>query len=152
MTKKTNHKSLDFDAFAHVFNSQGKARAEEYVQENYQMGYTSFVKRIRDESSYQYSFRTKKYESKELKSDPFLSMEELESKEIDHVKEHNEGFPSQNTGSEAPFPQNYHGMLLHLLKDKMQEINKYICLEHSSKKIIIDLKKLEYEGYRIIIQ
>lgn len=152
MTKKAKHGRFDFSAFAHVFNSQGKAKAKEYVQEKYQISYPSFVKHLKKESDYHFSFSTKKYELNVLKNDPFLSMEELENKKIDHVKEQEEGFPSHHTGSEAPFPQNDHGMLLHLLKDNMQEINKFICLEQSSKKIIIDLKKIEYEGYRIIIQ
>jgi|GEM_PF-758695 len=152
MTKRMKHEDFDFSAFVQVFNTQGKTRAQEYVQEKYQISYPSFVKHLRNGSDYYYSFSTKKYELRELKNDPFLSMEELENKKIDHVKEQEEGFPSHHTGSEASFPQNDHGMLLHLLKDNMQEINKYICLEQSSKKIIIDLKKVEYEGYRIIIQ
>lgn len=153
MTKKADYGRFDFRAFVEVFNSQGKARAQEYVQEKYQISYPSFVKHLRNGSDYHYSFSTKKYELKqEETNEPFLSMEELENKKIDHVKEPEKGFPSRHIGSEAPFSHNDQSMLLHLLKDNMQEINKYICLEQSSKKIIIDLKKVEYAGYQIIIQ
>ena len=153
MTKKAEYDRFDFQVFVEVFNSQGKARAQAYVQEKYQISYPSFVKHLRNGSDYHYSFSTKKYELKQEETDePFLSMEELENKKIEHVKEQQEGFPSRDTGSEAPFSHNDQSMLLHLLKDNMQEINKYICLEQSSKKIIIDLKKVEYAGYQIIIQ
>ena len=42
-------------------------------------------------------------------------------------------------------------MIVNLMKDKMQEISKYIHLEQSTKLALINIKKLEESGYQVIL-
>lgn len=126
---------IDFKTIVDKFNTLGKQAAVKFVTDTYGIRYDTAVKRLRKESEYIYNQRRDRYVLKSEADSPFLSLEELET----------------SNKSETPKSQTFDAneIVLNLIKDKFFEISKYITLEQSSKKILLNKAAAKNTGYEI---
>lgn len=78
-----------------------------------------------------------------------MTLEELYKEEIETIEVSNEDGP--NFGLIPQLDDMFKDIVSNLMKDKIQEISKYIHLEQSTKLVLISLKKLEQNGYKVIL-
>lgn len=141
--------NIDFDQFVKIFNEDGKEAAEAFVITEYKSSYPVIQRKLRKESNYFFNKNTRKYEIKGNVQTGFMTIEELcEGKVRPQVYDEN---PSPKPDSIEMITDDFKSLMLHLMKDKMQEINKYIYLEQSTNQVVIHLKKLESNGYKVVI-
>ncbi len=148
MGRKNRNIAVDFDKLVKIFNEDGKEAAIEFVKEEYKSSYSLIQRKIRKETNYFFNKNTRKYEIKTDNGASFMTMEELcegKSQPSTYIENHN------LEGNIDIINDDFKGLILNLMKDKMQEISKYIYLEQSTNQVIINLKKLEDNGYRVII-
>ncbi|MBM7616353.1 hypothetical protein [Alkaliphilus hydrothermalis] len=146
---KHKNTEIDFDKIVKIFNEDGKEVAAAFVEAEYQSSYPVIQRKVRKETNYVFNKNTRKYEIKADKHDGFMTIEELcEGKSQPRVFEEKS---SPKPDSIEIINDDFRSLMLHLMKDKMQEINKYIYLEQSTNQVIIQLKKLEANGYKVVI-
>lgn len=147
--RKHKHTKVDFDQFVKVFNEEGKSAAIKFIEVEYDSSYPVIQRKLRKESNYMFNKNTRKYELKTDSQATFMTIEELCEGKAKANR------PVEKTIVENPtieiISDDFRNLMLNLLKDKMQEINKYIYLEQSTNQIIINLKKLEASGYNIVL-
>ena len=131
--RRKSPETIDFKTIVDTYNSLGKQAAVKFVTDTYGIRYDSAIKRLRRESEYIYNQRRDRYVLKSESDSPFLSLEELE-----------------NT-NKIPKAQavNTDEIVLNLIKDKFFEISKYIALEQSNKKIVLNMAAAKGAGYEI---
>lgn len=133
--RRKSPETIDFKTIVDTYNLSGKQAAVKFVIDTYGIRYDTAVKRLRKESEYIYNQRRDRYVLKSESDSPFLSLEELE------------------TGNQLGTPKNQtidtNEIVLNLIKDKFFEISKYITLEQSSKKILLNMAAAKNAGYEI---
>lgn len=133
--RRKSPETIDFKTIVDTYNSLGKQAAVKFVIDTYGIRYDTAVKRLRKESEYIYNQRRDRYVLKSESDSPFLSLEELE------------------TGNQLEMPKKQtidtNEIVLNLIKDKFFEISKYITLEQSSKKILLNKAAAKNAGYKI---
>jgi hypothetical protein len=133
--RRKSPETIDFKTIVDTYNSLGKQSAVKFVTDTYGIRYDSAIKRLRRESEYIYNQRRDRYVLKSESDSPFLSLEELE------------------TGNQLEMPKKQtidtNEIVLNLIKDKFFEISKYITLEQSSKKILLNKAAAKNAGYEI---
>ena len=93
----------------------------------------------------------KKYELINTKEEKFLTLEEL----CDTPK-HSSKIEEYTTRKDTSLDlgivsDSFKELVLNLMKDRIKELNKYVFFEPSSKIISIDTKKLEKNGYTVML-
>jgi len=134
---------IDFEKIIDIFNNEGKSSASNFVKETYGVPYATIQRRIVKESKYRFNRNIRKYEKVVDLNNNFLSIDELFSEKSD-----------QNIVKEDilfNYECNLKNLVTELIKDKLLEINKYIKFEQNSKSAIINIGKLQTDGYRIKI-
>jgi len=133
--QRKSPETIDFKMIVDTYNLSGKQAAVKFVTDTYGIQYNSAIKRLRKESEYIYNQRRDRYILKSEAGSPFLSLAELE------------------TGNKLETPKNQtidtNEIVLNLIKDKFFEISKYITLEQSSKKILLNMAAAKNAGYEI---
>lgn len=140
---------VDFDKIVEIFNNEGKEAAKEYVKNTYNCSYPNVQRRIKEEGNYRFNRQKRKYEPIDESVVEFMTLEELYKEEIETIEISNEDSPS--FGLTPHLDDMFKDIVSNLMKDKIQEISKYIRLEQSTKLVLISLKKLEQNGYKIIL-
>lgn len=140
---------VDFDKIVKVFNQDGKQAAKEYVENTYNCSYPNIQRRIKEEGNYRFNRQIRKYEPIDESAVEFMTLEELYKEEIETIEVSNEDGP--NFGLIPQLDDMFKDIVSNLMKDKIQEISKYIHLEQSTKLVLISLKKLEQNGYKVIL-
>lgn len=145
-----NYKDIDFEEIIQMFNSEGKEATKRYVETTYNTSYPNIQRRFKEETNYYYNRNTKKYEPIEESEKQFMTLKELYTEKTLETMKINEDRP--NLGLNPPLGEDiFKEVVVNLMKDKMQEISKYIQLEQSTKRAIINLKKLKQNGYEVIL-
>ena len=145
-----NDKDIDFEKIIQMFNKEGKEATKEYVETTYNTSYPNVQRRFREETNCYYNRNTKKYEPIEESETQFMTLEELYIEKPKAPKRTSEDRP--DLGLNSPLGEElFKDVVVNLMKDKMQEISKYIQLEQSTKRAVISLKKLEQNGYKVIL-
>ncbi len=139
-------KDIDFDNLIQIFNNDGIKAAKEYIKETYNASYTVVQRRIKEETNYYFNRSTRKYELINGPKASFMTLEELY---MDKSKS-NEDRPDIRLNSH-PNEDIFKDIIVNLMKDKMQEMSKYIHLEQSTKLVLISIKRLEENGYKVIL-
>ncbi len=142
-------RDVNFEKLIEIFNRDGKEAAITFVEDTYGTTYEVIQRRIKKETNYFYNRNTKKYEFKAKIEPNFMTIEELyegNSKSVIPADSH-----VQKVNEVSPISDDFKELMLNLMKDKMQELNKYVYLEQSTKQVIIQLQKLERNGYKVII-
>jgi hypothetical protein len=133
--RRKSPETIDFKTIVDTYNSLGKQAAVKFVIDTYGIRYDTAVKRLRKESEFIYNQRRDRYVLKSEADSPFLSLEELE------------------TGNQLGMPKKQtidtNEIVLNLIKDKFFEISKYITLEQSNKKILLNKAAAKNAGYEI---
>jgi hypothetical protein len=133
--RRKSPETIDFKTIVDTYHSLGKQAAVKFVIDTYGIRYDTAVKRLRKESEYIYNQRRDRYVLKSESDSPFLSLEELE------------------TGNQLGTPKNQtidtNEIVLNLIKDKFFEISKYITLEQSNKRILLNKAAAKNAGYEI---
>ncbi len=149
MGKTNRNIDVNYDLIVKIFNKDGKKAATAFVEEEYKSSYTIIQRKLRKESNYIFNKNTRKYEIKTDDKVEFMSMEELF---------HEKAKPSIYVEKESPtmdslgsVNDDFKNLMLNLMKDRMQELNKYIYFEQSTNQVIINLEKLKSHGYKVII-
>ena len=142
---------IDYMEIIEVFNEGGKNKAEKLVQEKYGRQYHIVQRNIAKNTGYSYSRHTKKYELINTKEEQFLTLEEL----CDTPK-HSSKIEEYTTRKDTSLDlgivsDSFKELVLNLMKDRIQELNKFVFFEPSSKIISIDTKKLEKNGYTVML-
>ena len=141
--------NIDFERIVDIFNANGKKAAMEFTQNEYNIPYAYLQRKIKEETNYFFNRRSRKYEIKTDES-PFMSLEELyqDKARSSPISEEDRSFIDLN----PPLENNiFKDIIVGLMKDKIQEINKYVHIEQSTKLAFINLKKLEENGYKVIV-
>ena len=143
-----NIEKVDYKEVVDIFNEFGKNKAAEFVKEKYGVSYQSFQRNIYKNTGYFYSRNSKKYELEENNGYNFLTLEELcnQGKENAKVDEKIPESPLSESLSDS-----FKEIMVSMMKDRIQEFSKYIFIEQSSKIITIDTKKLEKNGYTVML-
>ena len=145
-----NNKDIDFEKIIQIFNNEGKEAAKEHVETTYNTSYPNIQRRFKEETNYYYNRNTKKYEPLEESEKQFMTLKELYTQKIETSIKTREDKP--NLGLHSPLDEDiFKNVVVNLMKDKIQEISKYIHLEQSTKLAVISLKKLEQNGYKVIL-
>jgi len=143
------NKNIDLNKLIEIFNKDGKGAAKNFVEDTCGGSYTVVQRRIKKETNYFFNRSTRKYEIKGKEESNFMTMEELYEGRTQPV------LPMDNFTDKIdksnPISDSFKELMLNLMKDKMQEINKYIYLEQSTKQIIINIEKLEQNGYKVVM-
>ena len=143
-----NDVSLDLEKVIEVFNEKGKEFADEFVQQEYGLSYQVVQKKIRNDTNYSYSRTTRKYELEEN----FMTMEELCNKSNKKtVSKQSKTLENNPLDYIDTFSDSFKEVIVNMMKDKIQEMSKYIYLEQSTKVVAIDIKKLESNGYTVVL-
>ena len=143
-------KDVDLNKLIKVFNTEGKKAAIELSEQEYATKYSSIQRRIKEETNYFYNRSTRKYELKKEENPEFLTLEELYHEKPETINKSNEDGSNLDLNphlDNAVFKE----MIVDLMKDKMQEMSKFIHLEQSTKRVLINIKKLKADGYRVIL-
>lgn len=141
---KQNHKDLDFEKFIHIFNTEGKKAAKEFVSLNTSINYDYFVRLLKKYTGYVYNRTFKRYELPTTIETPFISIEDLFNKDNDDA-----------TKIVASIPKKIHykdpidALNIDILQDRLIELSKYITISQSSKTIEINLVRLRENSYDI---
>ena len=139
---------VDFDKIVEVFNNEGKEATKRYVESTYNCSYAHVQRRIKEEGNYIFSRHTRKYEPIDYSAVEFMTLEELYMEEK-IIKISDEDSPA--FGFNPQSDDIFKDIVVNLMKDKIQEISKYIHLEQSTKLVLISLKSLEHNGYKVIL-
>jgi len=143
------NKDVDLQKIVDIFNAEGKDAAAQFTELEYNTPYTTLQRRIKEETNYFYNRNTRKYELRS-KEASFMTLEELCEDKPKAVKKTNED--RSNLDLNPHLNENiFKDIVVNLMKDKMQEISKYIHLEQSTKLALINIKKLEESGYKVIL-
>lgn len=139
MAKVSKITEEDLDFMIEMFNEEGKTNVEKYLRQEFNVTYVTFQRKIKEHTNYVFNYSTKKYEESKTKlNDYFLSMNEL---------------CQTNSLAEPKLKKdNIDPLLYELMKDRLNEIIKYIDLQQSSKVITINKKMMENNGYEVSIQ
>lgn len=142
MRKNSKNIDIDFDKLVDVFNRNGRVAAEEYVKNSYDIEYYLAIRKLTHETGYRYNKSSRKYELKESTENQFLSIEELcNDAKTKPVK------TLENLNTECNI--SLETIFVDLMRDRLVEISKYISIEQSSRKIIINLQSLKKSGYEV---
>lgn len=141
MVKNMN---IDFDKLVHIFNTEGKESAVEFLSSTYGVEYATTIRLLRKNTNYRFNKSTRKYE--ELSNDnlDFMSMEQLCK-----VKD------TEATKIVASVPEKVYckdpmdSLTLDLEQDRLLEMAKFIKISPSSKTINININRLRDSGYDI---
>lgn len=126
-SKKTK---IDFDKAVNIYNNEGRESAERYLLDEYNMNLIAFFRRIKQETNYNYKRKEKQFV---LSDAGFLSIDDLcADKSVTKTSEL----------LTAPAVNTFEQLLFELMKDKLEEISKYIKLETSSKSVTVDLENV----------
>lgn len=128
----------DIEKTIELFNSKGRTAAETYLKETCDIKFTTFQRKIKKDTIYQFNRSNKKYEKIPDKNNCFLTMTDL-------CKEKQLEEKSSNSNSKED-------IIIDLIKDRFNELCKYIHIEQSTKNILINQKLLELDGYTVVIQ
>lgn len=141
--------NIDFERIVDLFNTNGKKAAMEFTQSEYNIPYAYLQRKIKEETNYFFNRRSRKYEFKTDNS-PFMSLDELYQ---DKAKTSSISKEDRSLVDLDPHLENniFKDIVVGLMKDKIQEINKYVHIEQSTKLAFINLKKLEENGYKVIV-
>jgi hypothetical protein len=135
--------NIDYDKIVEVSNSNGKVAAQEFVKESYELEYDYVCRKLLKETDYFYNRSSRKYELKSSGEAQFMSLDELcKDKGQKPVKKSTEVEPN-NLVLET--------IIVDLMKDRIVELSKYIHIEQSTKKIVINMQSLERAGYQVSI-
>ena len=146
--KKNN--DVDLERLIYIFNTEGKKAAMEFSEKEYKTSYATVQRRIKEETAYSFSRNSRKYELIEEKQASFMTLEELyedKPKSTSKTNKDRSSFDPTPHLDENIFKE----VVVNLMKDKMQEISKYVHLEQSTKLALISLKRLEESGYKVIL-
>lgn len=140
---------INYDLIVKIFNEDGKKAATAFIEKEYKSSYTLIQRKLRKESNYIFNKNTRKYEIKVDDKVKFMSMEELcQEKAEPTIYVEKESPKMDSLGS---VNDDFKNLMLNLMKDRMQELNKYIYFEQSTNQVIINLEKLKSHGYKVII-
>ena len=144
------NKDIDFEKLITVFNNEGKEAVMEYVKNTYNTSYAVIQRRIKVETNYHFNKNTRKYELTNKEQTPFMTLEELYKDNPKTITTTNED--RSNIDLNPHQDENlFKDVVVNLMKDRIQEISKYIQLEQSTKSVLISLKKLVDNGYKVIL-
>ena len=143
------NKNIDLQKVIDIFNAEGKRAAAEFTEVEYNAQYTTVQRKIKEETNYIFNRTTRKYEIRD-KEATFMTLEELCKDKPKTARKINEDRSS--FGLNPHLNENiFKDLIVNLMKDKMQEMSKYIYLEQSTKLVLISLKKLEESGYKVVL-
>ena len=116
---------IDYDKIVEVFNNEGKEAVIDYVKKTYNCSYIYLQRKIKEEGNYYFDRNTRKYEPIDEAEVEFMSLEELymEDKTIETSNEDSPAF-----GLTPQLDDIFKDIVINLMKDKIQEISKYIHL------------------------
>lgn len=143
---KHSHKDLDYKKFIHIFNTEGKKAAKEFVLSTTSFNYDYYIKLLKKYTGYVYNRQMKRYEQPSDESDAFISIDDLLSKGKNDA-----------TPIVASFPEKLYckdpidALNIDLLQDRLMELSKYIKIAPSAKTIEINLIRLRESGYDVSI-
>ncbi len=141
-------KDVDLSKIVNIFNTEGKKAAVEFSEKEYGRKYSAILRKIRIGNDYFYNRNTRKYEIKEEQIAEFMTLEELCQEKPEGANKASEDMPDFDLNSTENSV--FKDIIVNLMKDKMQEMSKYIHLEQSTKLVLISMKKLEVNGYKVI--
>lgn len=145
-----NNQDIDFEKIIEIFNNEGKDAAKDYAEATYKTSYPNIQRRFKEETNYSYNRTTKKYESIDQSKTEFMTLEELYMEKPKVIGKSSDDRP--NLGLNLHQEEDiFKDVVVNLMKDKIQEISKYIHLEQSTKLVRISLKKLEENGYKVML-
>lgn len=143
--KKTE---IDYGKIVEIYNTNGKQKADEYIQETYKLTVDYVYQRL-VKAGYTYNRTHKKYVLSSGQSSDgtpnFLSLEALL-----------EPMPQPHSVNEKSFWEqpNYSNeidtLVMELIKDKLLQLNHFMKINHHSKTVLLHRTALLKEGYKII--
>lgn len=138
-------KQSEFEELAYIYNAGGKTALYDTLRDKYNKTNVHWYrKKMMENLLLEYDEEADKFRNykKVVNDNVFLSMEELCT-------------PSRNEISSIATPTNDKTVALdqlvkELLGDKLLELNKYIQIDSTSKRVIVDKTALTTDGYHII--
>ena len=141
---KHSNKDLDYKKFIHIFNTEGKKAAKEFVLSTTSFNYDYYIKLLKKYTGYVYNRQMKRYEQPSNESDAFISIDDLLS------KGKNDATPIVASIPEKLYCKNpIDALNIDLLQDRLMELSKYIKIAPSAKTIEINIISLRESGYDV---
>ena len=138
-------KQLEFEELAYIYNTGGKTALYDTLRDKYNKTNVHWYrKKMMENPKLEYDKESDKFRNykKVINDDCFLSMEELCAP------------ANNNTSNIAPVANDktvaLDQLVKELLGDKLLELNKYIQIDSSSKRVIVDKTALTADGYYMI--
>lgn len=141
---KYTHKDLEFEKFVHIFNTEGKSAAKQFVSSISNINYDYFVKLLKQYKGYIYNRNLKRYELPSNDESPFISIDDLFNKEKDDATKLVASIPEK-----IYYKDPSDSLTIDILQDRLMELSKYIKINQSSKTIEINLERLRESGYDV---
>lgn len=135
---------IDFDKLVHIFNTEGKVAAEEFLSSTYGVRYENTMRLLKKNSNYRFNRGKRKYETGSEDVTDFISMEQLcQSKSTDATK------IVASLPEKVYYKNPIDELTIDLLQDRLLEVIKFIKISPSSKTINININHLRDSGYDI---
>ncbi|SHJ86158.1 hypothetical protein SAMN02745163_02739 [Clostridium cavendishii DSM 21758] len=144
---KYTHKDLEFEKFVHIFNTEGKRAAKQFVSSMSNINYDYFVKLLKQYKGYVYNRNFKRYELPSNAESPFIGIDDLFNKEKDDATKLVASIPEK-----IYYKDPADSLTIDILQDRLMELSKYIKISQSSKTIEINLGRLRESGYDVNVQ
>ncbi|WML34353.1 hypothetical protein [Clostridium sp. OS1-26] len=140
----SEHKDLDFNKFIHIFNTEGKKAAKEFVSTIADINYDYFVRLLKKYTGYVYNRSFKRYEIPSNDEHTFISMNDLFNKDKGDATKVVASIPEKIYYKDPVDILN-----IDILQDRLIELSKYIKISQSTKNIEINLARLRENGYNV---
>ena len=141
---KYDHKDLDFEKFIHVFNTDGKNEAREFIASTTNINYDYFIRLLKQHTGYVYNRALKKYEFKSNEESTFISIDNLFNKDKGDATKVVASIPEK-----VYYKDPLDTLNIEIFQDRLIELSKYIKISQSTKTIQINLVRLRESGYDI---
>lgn len=141
MRKRYKNIDIDYQRVVEVFNENGKTAAQDFVENTYDIKFDILSRKLLKENGYFFNRSSRRYELKSSEEEQFMSLDELCNIKEQKLLANSQETKVTNFGIES--------IIIDLIKDRMIEISKYIHIEQSSRKIIINLQNLQKAGYEV---
>ncbi|AGK97126.1 hypothetical protein [Clostridium pasteurianum] len=141
-----NSIAIDFGEFVNTFNEKGKETAIILAREKYNLSFQQLKRRMFNSTDYCFDRSLRLYKHRannNMDTAEFMSIDELENKKttIKGV----EPLPGPNLNL------SFDDLVKDLIKDRLLILNKYVTIDNESKQLIINTKKLKYDGFGLNI-
>lgn len=138
---------IDFDEFVTTINEKGKSEAIVLAKEKYDLSFQQVRRRLMKSTDYFFdtSLRIYRHRDDVNIENNFMTIDELDyCKTKENTHKGLEPLPGLSPS------QSFEELIKDLMKDRLMELSKYVCINRETKSLIINTKNLKKDCFDLI--